>query len=190
MVQTGAMSRVPRPTPDELDDDQRRLYEAITAGSRAGGPQHFRLADDDGRLAGPFNAMLLNPPIGDALQRLGAAIRYEGKLSARAREIAILAVAAHWRCEFEQHAHEPVARHAGLGVADLAALRQGARLDLDAPEEAAALAATRELLARGDLDDEAYRAVASELGADKLFELTSLVGYYSLLALQLRVFAG
>ena len=184
------MSRVPRLTPDQLDADQRRVYEAITAGSRAGGPQHFRLTDDEGRLAGPFNAMLLNPPIGDALQRLGAAIRYEGRLSARAREIAILAVAAHWNCEFEQRAHEPVARHAGLGETDLAALRDGGPLEFDVPEEAAALAVTRELLAHGDLDEDAYRASASVLGADKLFELTSLVGYYSLLALQLRVFAG
>ncbi len=90
------MTRVPRPAPAQLDAEQRRLYESITSGSRAAGPDAAHLTDEHGRLAGLFNAMPLNPPIGDALQRLGAAVRYEGRLADRNREIAILAVAAHW----------------------------------------------------------------------------------------------
>ena len=43
------------------------------------------------------------------------------------------------------------------------------------------------LAARGDLDDAEYRE-AGQLGADGLFELLTLVGYYATLALQLRVF--
>lgn len=182
------MSRIPRPTPDELTDEQRRLYDAITGGSRASGPQLFRLVDDAGRLEGPFNAMLLSPPIGDALQRLGAAIRYDGRLNERAREIAILAVAGHWNCGFEQHAHEPIARRAGLTDADLAALRDGDRLDLDDPEEVAVLSVTRRLLTDAGLDRASFQAAVDALGADRVFELSTLVGYYSTLALQLRVF--
>ena len=182
------MSRLRRFSPQELDKDQRRLYATITAGDRARGPQFFRLADDEGRLEGPFNAMLLNPPIGDALQRLGAAIRYGGRLPTRCREIAILAVAAHWQCEFEQRAHEPIATHAGLPVAQIAALRNGEPLDLTDPEEAAVLEVTRRLLRDGELDDGGYAAAVDAIGADKLFELTTLVGYYSLLALQMNVF--
>lgn len=182
------MSRVPRPTSDELDDEQRRLYDAITQGSRGAGVQHFSLTDDEGRLVGPFNAMLLNPPVGDALQRLGAALRYSGRLSPRAREIVILAVAAHWRCEFEQRAHEAVGAHVGLTDAELTGLREGGPVGFDDPVEAAVLQTTRRLLAGGDLDDEAYQAAADVLGADLLFELTTLIGYYGLLALQLRIF--
>jgi 4-carboxymuconolactone decarboxylase len=44
------------------------------------------------------------------------------------------------------------------------------------------------LAARGDLDDAEYREAAGQLGADGLFELLTLVGYYATLALQLRVF--
>lgn len=182
------VSRVPRPTPDELDPDQRRLYEAITSGSRSGGPRLFALTDDEGRLEGPFNAMLLNPPIGDALQRLGAAIRYGGRLSARAREIAILAVAAHWGSGFEQRVHEAVGGHVGLSAAELAALRVGGPLELDDPEEAAVLDTTVALLRDRDLDADRYRAASEVLGGDRLFELTTLVGYYSTLALQMRAF--
>lgn len=182
------MSRLPRLAPDELDDEQQRLYAAITGGDRANGPQFFQLTDSSGRLEGPFNAMLLNPPLGDALQRLGAAIRYSGRLSARCREIAILVVAAHWKCGFEQRAHEPIAAHAGLSDAVLAALRAHEPVELTDPEEAAVLHAARQLLRTNDLDDDTYRRTVAVLGSDKLFELTTLVGYYSLLALQMAVF--
>ena len=182
------MSRLPRFSPQELDEDQRRLYAAITAGDRARGPQFFRLTDDEGGLEGPFNAMLLNPPIGDALQQLGAAIRYSGRLPTRCREIAILAVAAHWQCEFELRAHEPIAAHAGLSAVQIAALCNAEPLDLIDPEEDAVLEVTRRLLRDRELDDGTYAAAVDAIDADKLFELTTLVGYYSLLALQMNVF--
>lgn len=175
-------------TPDELDDDQRTLYDAITSGSRSTGPQPFRLTGDDGALTGPFNAMLLNPAIGDALQRLGAAIRYSGRLTARCREIAILAVAAHWQCGFEQRAHEAVGSHVGLSDAELAAVRERRDPELSDATEAAVLVTTRHLLEDGDLDDRSYSVAAHALGTEQLFELNALVGYYNLLAMQLRVF--
>ena len=40
----------------------------------------------------------------------------------------------------------------------------------------------------GDLSDDAWDAASTALGVDGVFELTALVGYYSTLALQLRVF--
>ena len=45
------------------------------------------LVDDQGRLQGPFNAMLFHPAIGMALQELGRALRFSGELPPRAREI-------------------------------------------------------------------------------------------------------
>lgn len=183
------MSRIPRPAPAELDAEQRRLYEAITSGTRAGGPGAADLTDEHGRLAGPFNAMLLNPPIGDALQRLGAAVRYRGRLTDRSRETAILAVAAHWECAFEWRTHAPIAARLGLSRSQLDALRGGDDVDFEDAEESVVLRTTRHLLRDRDLDDDRYWETAGILGADRLFELTTLVGYYSTLALQMRVFA-
>jgi 4-carboxymuconolactone decarboxylase len=117
--------RIPKLKPTALDDEQRTLYDAIAGGRRAQGPQLFRLADADGCLEGPFNAFLLQPRLGSALQALGAAVRYETALDARSREIAILVVAAHWHSDFEQYAHEAVGRAAGLTDAHLAAIRDG-----------------------------------------------------------------
>lgn len=50
------------------------------------------LVDGEGRLEGPFNAMVVSPEIGFAIQQLGAKIRYRARLSARQREVAILEV--------------------------------------------------------------------------------------------------
>ena len=58
--------------PAELNEEQREVYRAVTCGPRAAGPQAFALTDGEGRLRGPFNAMLLSPPVGLAVQALGA----------------------------------------------------------------------------------------------------------------------
>src|SRR5581483_195453 len=100
---------------------------------------------------------------------------------------AILVVAAHWRSEFERYAHEAVGAAVGLDEDELAALRHGDFDRLADPAERLVAVTTAALAARGDLDDAEY-AAASALGADVLFELTTLVGYYATLALQLRVF--
>ena len=80
--------RIPWPTADELDEEQRAVHHAITAGPRASSAPAFSLTDDEGRLHGPFNAMLLAPRVGLALQELGGALRYRTSLTDREREIA------------------------------------------------------------------------------------------------------
>jgi hypothetical protein len=40
----------------------------------------------------------------------------------------------------------------------------------------------------GDLDDALWAEASAAIGEQVMFELTTLVGYYSTLALQLRVF--
>ena len=191
-------ARIPKLEPAALDEDQRALYDAIAGGRRARGLQLFRLADSEGRLEGPFNAFLLQPRLGSALQALGSAVRYDTGLDDRCREIAILIVAAHWESEFEWYAHEAVGRSVGLGDAELAAVRDGRYTELTAARDGRPAAlAVREavvartvaaLVARGDLGDAEYREAVDHLGMPGLFELLTLVGYYATLALQLRVF--
>lgn len=181
------MSRIRRFRPDDLDERQRRLYGTIVGG-RAGIAGTVKLTDDEGRLAGPFNAMLLSPELGMALQEVGTAIRHRGALTPRSRELAILVVAAHWQCQFELDAHALLGAQVGLTSAELDALSAGAPLRLPDDEEAAVLAATRKLVRTADLGPSDFDAAASSLGPAKLFELSTLVGYYSLLALQMRIF--
>jgi 4-carboxymuconolactone decarboxylase len=184
-VTSGA--RIPKLEPSSLDDEQRSLYDAIAGGRRAQGPRLFQLADEEGRLEGPFNAFLLQPRLGSALQALGSSVRYDTGLDDRCREIAILVVAAHWRSDFEWYAHEAVGRSVGLGDTELAAVRDGRHAALTG--RGAVVARTvAALVLRGDLDDAEYREAVDHVGRAGLFELLTLVGYYATLALQLRVF--
>jgi len=171
-----------------LSSQQQALYAELTGGPRSQGRQSFSLTDEAGRLEGPFNAMLLSPRLGGALQALGAEVRYSTSFGGRARELAILAVGYAWRSGFEIYAHERVARSAGLTDADLAAVREGRFGDLDDPGERLVARLAHALASRSDLADDEYQAGREALGDEGLFELTTLVGYYATLALQLRVF--
>jgi 4-carboxymuconolactone decarboxylase len=182
------VSRLRKLAPATLDDEQRAVYDAVAGGPRAQGRQLFRLVDPDGGLEGPFNAFLLQPRLGDALQALGAAVRYRTTLTDRQRELAILIGAYHWDSDFEIYAHEPLARDAGLTSGELAALREKRFDALGDPVEQLLARTCGALVTRGDLDDEEYRQAVDGLGEAQLFELLTLAGYYAALALQLRVF--
>lgn len=171
----------------ELTPDQRALYERIVDGPRAR-DRSFGLTDDVGGLEGPFNAMLLSPSLGAALQAVGSEIRFGGTLSAREREIAILVVAEARRSEFEKYAHEAVGRAVGLTQAELDAVSSGHPGQLADGREALVGATALALATRADLTDHEYDTAVGQLGAQALFELSTLVGYYSTLALQLRIF--
>jgi 4-carboxymuconolactone decarboxylase len=174
--------------PSELDEDQLSVYRAIVGGKRAQGPQHFALTDDEGRLQGPFDAMLRSPTVGLALQALGAALRYGARLEPRAREMAILAVAARCHSAFERAAHEAVGRSLGLSDAELSSLARGQVPASASRYEQVVVSTALTILELHDLGDEEYQAAASVLDERSLVELVTLIGYYSLLALQLRVF--
>jgi alkylhydroperoxidase family enzyme len=179
--------RLPWPAPEELDASARALYDRITGGPRASGPRTFSLTDDDGRLQGPFNAMLVSPEVGDALQELGAAIRYKSALTARAREIAILELAVLRRSSFEWYAHERVGRQAGLTEAEITALHGGTAAPSFDATETLVREIVRVLARERDLDESLFALAQERLGDRILMDLISLVGYYDLLALSLRV---
>ena len=180
---SGAVERVgrlPLLRPAELDDAQRAVHEAVAAGPRASGP--FRVVDDDGRLLGPFNALLHSPDVGLAVQELGARLRFAGSLSARVRELVICAVAAHWGSEYEWYAHSRVAAQVGVGPAELVAVRAGRTPDGLDPAEEAAFRLAWSLLRDRAVDDDTYAHARAHHGEPGVVELCVLVGYYQLLA--------
>jgi alkylhydroperoxidase family enzyme len=178
--------RLPALNPDGLDDEQRDVYEAIVGGPR---PKNvFSFVDDEGRLLGPFNAMLYSPAVGGPLQELGAALRFRTSFTKREREIATLVLAARHRSDYEWYAHERIGRKAGLSEAELTALRTGADPVLADARERIVYATARALAVDGDLSAPMYTEATATLGRPAVVELVTLIGYYSLLALQLRVF--
>jgi 4-carboxymuconolactone decarboxylase len=181
--------RLPVLSSDEMTTEQVDLYREILGGPRGQGPRAVLLASGAGGLAGPFNAMLYAPPVGHALQELGVAIRFRTELTPRIREMAILVVAQVWDSGYERTSHEPIGREAGLRDAEIEALRAGEDPGFADKQEQVAYSVVRALTGPGaDLDDPAYDTAVAVLGERALVELSSLVGYYATLALQLRIF--
>jgi len=174
--------------PDELPVEGRRLYDAIIGGPRGQGPQVSPLTDEAGRLHGPFNALLVAPHIGSAVAEVGSKLRFVGGLTAREREIAILAFAARRKSEFEWYAHALLGRQAGLTDAEIDALRIGAASATFDAAETLVRTIVEELVDERDIGDERFREAAATLGTPVLVELVLLVGHYDLLALSMQVF--
>jgi 4-carboxymuconolactone decarboxylase len=175
--------RLPWPRPDELDDEQREYYDRLVGGPR----DRSTYVDEQGRLHGAFNARLLDPPVGTAIQELGAALRFGGKLTNRQREIVILTVATAQQSDYEWHGHVGAARRSGLSEAQLDALRTGSPVPELRPAEERAQQIAALLCHDHDLSDEEFAAAVAAIGAPALFDIVSLVGHYQHTALALRV---
>ena len=173
--------------PDEYNADQRRVYDSIVAGPRSKDARTLPVTDAEGRLYGPFTPMLANPRIADIVQILGAAMRYEIDLTPRAREIAILAVAAGKRSNFEWFSHELLARRAGLTTEELDhVLASRPAPTFDAYEDLVWRVVTA-LIGVCDLDDSQFAEAQATLGDAGIVALIALVGHYELLSRSLRV---
>lgn len=187
MSDTPRYGRLPWPAPGDLEPGARRVYDAIAGGPRAGNAPGT-VTDGSSRLLGPFNAMVQgSPAIGDALQHLGAEIRYGGGLSDRVRELAILTVAAERHSRFEWFSHAGPASAAGLSddMLEAIARRDPGFFDYD---DALVHSAVRQLVHDRDLDEDTFDKVHDLLGTRAVADLVILVGYYDLLAVMLTTF--
>ena len=175
--------RLPSLPHDTLDADARRVWDSVTGGRRAGAG----LVGADGSLAGPFNAMLYTPAIGERYAALGEAIRFDAILDDRLREIATLVVGAFWRSDFEWAAHAALARRAGVRDDVIDAIARGEDPVFADPRAAIAHRFTAELL-RGDVPDDTYAEAVRLLTEREIAELAMVVGYYCLICLTLNAF--
>lgn len=173
---------------DELDADQRRLHDRIVDGPRRTQASLVPITDAQGRLLGPFGPMTIAPGVGDAVQQVGAALRFATTMSARTKEAVILLVASRRECVYEWMLHEDAAVAEGIDRAAISALRAAVRPAGLGRETDAALVIADRLLAAGALTDAEYARAIAEVGEVVLAELVWLVGYYSMLALALAVF--
>lgn len=179
--------RFRRLVPSDLNADQMDVYNRIVGGDRARGEQQFPLTGIDGALNGPFGVLLYAPQVGGPLQEVGLAIRFRTILTDRAREIAVLQVAAATGSEFEWWAHEKLGRAAGLTDYEMALISEGRCVGVD-DYERVCCSLVSDLLESRTVSDEEFERASSVLGRRALVELTVLVGYYRTLAQTMKLF--
>ena len=182
------MSRIPYITEKNFTDTQRRMFEHITQGKRGEGNTVQTFLTPEGGLRGPFNALLYSPEIGDAMQCLGAAVRYGTSLPPRSRELAILVVAAKRKAQYEWWAHAKIALKEGLPDHIIESVRSGKPPELPDPAESVVYRFVRESMEKNSVSDDLYAEAVQRLGETGVVELVILVGYYNMIAMVLNVF--
>lgn len=168
--------------PEQLDADQRRLYDAVLASPRGQGGARRLIRRDDGSLTGPFDAWLRSPVLGEHLERVGMALRTHTLLPAAARETAVLVVARAWGADFEWWVHGLVARREGVPEAAIEAIGRGRRPRFEDAACQAAHDVAHALVERRRLDRPTLARALEALGERALVELVTLVGFYQLVS--------
>lgn len=178
-----AGSRLVPMTPDDLDSQQRALYDAVVESPRSQNPLFQKFAiRDDGSLAGPFDAWLRTPALGKLMERVGMGLRELTVVPVAAREVAILVVASAWRAPFEWFAHNRMARAAGVSEAIIEAVGRQQVPQIDDPAILAAHDVARELVHTRGISDATYQRAADVLGDRGLVEVVCNVGYYQMIS--------
>jgi 4-carboxymuconolactone decarboxylase len=172
-VRERTLPRIPLPAPEEMNPEQRRVYEAIVGGPR-------------GRLVGPLRAALHRPELADKWQQFGELLRYRTALPPKLSELAILVTARHTRSNLEWIVHEQMAIKAELPlaiIADIFAQRRPADADADM---LIIHDYAFELNENNTVSDDVHRRVTERFGVVAVVELTALVGYYTMVAMTLN----
>ena len=163
------MARLPHITSkDQIDTRHHGAYDSIVA-SR-------------GAVQGPFTMFLHAPEPARRVADLGAYVRFEGSLDMRVRVLAAMTVAREFQAVYVWGAQTGGARRLGVSEATIAAIRDNHSNGLD-PADAEIVEFTRQLLRRHRVEDGLFRAVQARFGNDQLIQLTTAIGYYSLLSM-------
>lgn len=182
--------RLPLADPSALNPAQREIFNRMATKIVPWAKDaQFQSTVDDGRLIGPFNPALLNPAIAAPFLDLQFAEQVHTSLSARVREVVILAVGAVWQADYELYAHLALARKAGLSDETARAVAAGRLADGLSDDELIALRLTYELSTSHQLDESLYREAENTFGAKGLIDIAFLIGIYHSVCATLTMFA-
>jgi len=135
-----------------------------------------------GALQGPFTMFLHSPELAGRLAHLGAYVRFEGSLDMRVRVLAAMTVAREFEGMYVWGAQTGGARRLGVPESTIAAIRENSSDGIPA-EDAQIVEFTRQLLRKHRVDETLFKAVQTRLGNDEVIQLTTAIGYYSLLCM-------
>lgn len=135
-----------------------------------------------GAVHGPFTMLLHCPPLAERVMRLGAHVRFEGKLDHRVRVLAAMTAARELDAVYVWGAQAGQARRQGVPEATIAAIRGRHSRGLP-PEDAQIVDFTRDLIRKHRADAASVAALRGRFGDEQFIELTVTIGYYSMLAM-------
>jgi 4-carboxymuconolactone decarboxylase len=171
--------------PEQMNADQKKLFETIVSGPRAANYG----ADPAGHVlkGGPFNAWLRSPEFGMRIQAVGEHLRFKSSIPKRLNELAILITAREWTSQYEWHAHHALAMKAGLDPKIAEDLALGKRPAGMKDDEAAVYDFCIQLHRTKKVDDASFQRVKALFGEQGVVDLVGVSGYYTAVSMTLNV---
>lgn len=171
--------------PDQMNAEQKRLFETIVAGPRSA--NYGSEAITRVLRGGPFNAWLRSPELGDRLQKVGEYVRFRTSIPQRLNEFAILITAREWTSQYEWYAHHSLAMKAGLDPKIAEELAAGKRPSGMKEDEAAVYDFCIQLHRSKKVDDATFKRAKALFGEQGVIDLIGVSGYYTAVSMTLNV---
>lgn len=167
--------RIPNLEYEEMNNEQKRIYDDITSGPRGG-------------VRGPLAIWMQRPGLADNAQSLGEYARYNSSLEPSLSELAICIIARIWQSEYEWRVHSKIAIDAGVDPQIIESLRFGKKPEFQSKEQAIIYKFTLTLHKNRFVDNNLYDETIKCLGKDRLVDLVGVLGYYTLISMTINVF--
>ena len=170
------MARTPTVTRDQVPEQFRDAFDRVTA-------------DGGDMIAGGPGSVMINSP--DMRERANHLVKYFREVSdlpQKIQELVMILTARHMDCQYIWFAHSARARQHGLSDELVDAIRDKKPLpELPADENAVANYVT-ELFTDHKVSGQTFDTALDLFGAQRLTEISTMMGYYSLLAFNANAF--
>jgi 4-carboxymuconolactone decarboxylase len=166
-------SRIQDIAPEQLSPEQKAVLEAVQAGR--------------GFLPAPYRVWLHHSDIAERMERLGTYLNKHGLLSEREFEIAITLVGQQLESPYVINAHLNALVRAGHPPEFVDAMRARRRPEFATEREAVIYDIAINTYDPQPASDELFERATHILGRDGLAELIVLIGYYTSVALAMKM---
>jgi 4-carboxymuconolactone decarboxylase len=167
------MNRILEIPPEKLTSEQTKVFDQLTAGR--------------GRILGPYKIWIHSPTVAAGMERIGTFLNKHASLSKREVEIVILVIAQHWKGDYVRQAHIREGKAAGLTQETIDAILAGGDPKLADPHERAVHRFAATLVGGSKLSDAEFAEIEAALGREGIAEVLVLLGYYTSVALAMKV---
>ncbi len=167
------MTRIPPLSREEMNKDQQAILDKVAGNNgRVGfGPAiGYAYSSEIWRLHNESSTHLLNCSLTNAQVR-----------------IVSLMTVKFWKARYPWSAQAKQAVGAGVDIAIIEAINDGRQPDFKDEVDAAVYAATKELLAGGNLSEAGFKAAVERLGMVRLVELIHSIGHFCTTAMMANV---
>ena len=136
---------------------------------------------------GPFEPLMYSPAVMSQARAMGDYLRYKSAIGNTLSELVILLTAREWTQDYEWSVHYPIALRAGVRPEVADAIADGRRPGALSADEEIVYDYTVELIKNKQVSNATFERAKARFGAKGVVDMTGIVGYYSLLAMQLNV---